>query len=70
MRHFLGIQQTLENGDLDNVYWLLGLGNPAGGTTKIKSDMIPLLRLLESGALNPGILRLLKSVSFQEQAGR
>ena len=42
---------------LGNVYWLPGLENPAIGLTETRSDMDPLLRLLESGAYNPGALR-------------
>ena len=31
VRPYLGIQQPLANGDLDNVYWLPGPENPADG---------------------------------------
>ena len=57
VRHFLGIQQVLENGELGIVYWLPGRQNPADGMTKVKSERSPLLRLLESGSFNPGMLR-------------
>ena len=32
-RHFLGIQQSLEEGELENAYWIPGTENPAGGFT-------------------------------------
>ena len=44
-RHFLSTQRALGNGGLDNAYWRPGLGNPARGLAKAKSDMLPLLRL-------------------------
>lgn len=70
MRHFLKIRQSLENGDLDNAYWLPDQENTAHGATKVNSEMIPFLRLSESGAPHPGILRRLKSVSLNERATR
>ena len=60
VRHFLATQQALGAQELDNVYWLPGLGNPAGGPTKTNSDEVPLLRLWEPGARNPGTLPPLK----------
>ena len=39
IRHFLATRQGLEPQELGNVYWLPGLGIPAGGLTKTKSDM-------------------------------
>ena len=65
-RHFLSIQQALEQKELDNVYWIPGKGNPADGLTKLRSEILPLLRLLESGAYNPGILRPLKGKRVTE----
>ena len=62
VRHFLSIQHVLGEGDLEGAYWLPGAENLAGGLTKVRSDMDPLLRLLESGAFCPGRLRPLKSV--------
>ena len=62
-RHLLAIKQALGSQELDNIYWLAGYGNPAAGLTKTKSDMTPLLRLLASGANDPGALRLLKGVA-------
>ena len=52
-RHFLSIQQALGAGDLENAYWLPGTENPADGLTKVRSDVVPLLRLLESGSFCP-----------------
>ena len=65
-RHFLSIQQALEEQELDNVYWIPGRENPADGLTKLHSEILPLLRLLESGSYNPGILRPLKGITFSE----
>ena len=56
-RHLLGIQQSLEEGELGNAHWVLGTENPADGRTKVRSDMVPSLRLLESDHFNPGSLR-------------
>ena len=39
VRHFLRIQQFIEEGDLDNVYWIPGTENPADGLTKIRSEI-------------------------------
>ena len=66
VRHFLGIQQSLDHGELDNIFWLPGTENPADGMTKVKSDMPPMLRLLEHGEFHPGLLRPLKGVSSSE----
>ena len=49
VRHFLAIQQTIEIQELDNVYWIPGKGNPADGLTKLQSETLPLLRLMEAG---------------------
>ena len=57
VRRFLALQQAIELNELDNAYWIPGLGNPADGFTKLKSDLAPLFRLLESGTYNPGTLR-------------
>ena len=65
-KHFLPIQQTLEEKGLDTAYWIPGKENPADGLTKLRSEIPPLLRLLESGAYNPGILRSLKGISLNE----
>ena len=68
VRHFLRIQQVLEQGELDNVYWPPGSENPADGLTKVKGEMIPLHRFPESGAVDPGISRPLNGVSSNEEA--
>ena len=57
VRHFLSIQQALEQGELHNAYWLPGVGNPADGLTKVRIGVVPLARLLESGRRNPGTAR-------------
>ena len=65
-RHFLSIQQELREGELENAYWLPGTENPADGLTKVRSDAVPLLRLLASVGYRPGQLRPLKGVSWKE----
>ena len=60
VRHFLSIQQAIEERELDNVFWIPGKENPADGLTKMHSEILPLLRLLESGTYNPGMMRPLK----------
>ena len=65
-RHFLSIQQSLDNKELDNIYWLPGTENPADGMTKMKSEMSPMLNLLEFGEFFPGVLRPLKGVCSSE----
>ena len=54
VRHFLGAQQALGEGDLDNAYRPPGTGNPADGLTIVRSDAAPLSRLLESSCFSPG----------------
>ena len=66
VRHFLSIQQSLDDKELDNVYWLPGTENPADGMTKLKSEMQPMLHLLEFGEFYPGFLRPLLGVSSSE----
>ena len=66
IRHFLSIQQALEEEDLENAYWLPGTENPADGMTKVKSEMLPILGLLESGEFRLGALRPLHGVGFNE----
>ena len=65
-RHFTSIQQALEEKELNNVFWIPGKENPADGLTKMRSEILPLLRLLESGTYIPGILRPLKRISLKE----
>ena len=49
-RHFLAIQQAIGLQELDNVYWIPGKENPAGGLTQLHSEILPLLRLMEAGS--------------------
>ena len=51
-----------------NIYWLPGSENPADGVTKMKSEMSPMLNLLEFGEFHPGFLRPLLGVSSSEPA--
>ena len=60
------IQQTLELGEWGNIFRLPGMENPADASTKIRSDMAPLLRILESGRVTPRNLRPLKCVHSKE----
>ena len=69
VRHFLRIQQFIEAGDLDNAYWIPGTENPADGLTKIRSEMGPILALLETGRFQPGLLRPLKGLASRERQG-
>ena len=57
VRHFLSIQQFIEEGEQENAHRLPGVENPADGLTKIKSEMGPILSLLETGRFQPGLLR-------------
>ena len=66
IRHFLSIQQFVEDGELDSIYWIPGVENPADGLTKIKSEMGPILSLLETGGFQPGLLRPLKGLASIE----
>ena len=50
VRHFLSIQRAMEEGDLENAYWLPGTENPADSLTKVRIEMAPLLRFWGSGA--------------------
>ena len=49
VRHPLGIQQALAGGVLEHTYWLPGVENPVECPTRVRVDMLPRLRLLESG---------------------
>ena len=66
VRHFSSTQQFLGEGDLDDEYWLPATGNPADGLTKVRGDVAPPSRLLESGCFGPGSLRPLKAVDWKE----
>ena len=66
VRHFLSIQQSLEEGELENVYWIPGTENPADGLAKLRSEMGPILALLETGRFQPGVLRPLRGLASRE----
>ena len=66
VRHFLSIQQFIEEGDLDNIYWIPGVGNPADGITEITSEMGPISSLLDTGRFQPGLLRPLKGLATRD----
>ena len=66
VRHFASIQQALEEKELNNVFWIPGKENTDDALTKLHSEISPLLRLLQSGANNPGMLRPLKRISLKE----
>ena len=66
VRRFLSIQQFLEDGELENVYWIPGTENPADGLTKLRSEMGPIMALLETGRFQPGLLRPRKGLAFRE----
>ena len=51
---------------MENAYWLPGTENPADGLTRVRIDIVSLLRLPESGCFNPGRLRLIKGVAWGE----
>ena len=65
-RHFLSTQQFLEDGELENVYWPPGTENPADGLTELRSEMGPVMALLETGSFRPGILRPLKGLASRK----
>ena len=57
----------IELQELDTAYWIPGKENPAGGLTKLHSEILPLLRPVEAGTYYPGCLRPLKGAAFWEQ---
>ena len=65
-RHFLSIQQFLGEGELEHVYWTPGVENPADGLTKLRSEMGPIMTLLETSRFQPGVLRPLKGLASRE----
>ena len=65
-RHSLAKQQAIEIQELGNVYWNPGREKPVGGLTKRKSDLPPLLSLVEFGTCNPGYSRPLQETAFRE----
>ena len=66
VRNFLIIQQALKEGDFENAFWLPGTENLSDSLAQARRDMVPLLRVLESGAFCPGRLRPLKGVAWKE----
>ena len=68
-RRSLSTQQSLGEGELDNIYLVPGTGHPADGPSRVRSDMAALLRLLESGHVNPGSLRPKRGVAWRELVG-
>ena len=65
-RHFLSIQQAPEQGDLANSHLLPATENPADGLPTEQSEMVPLLRISESGRFCPRSLRPPKGVPSKE----
>ena len=51
--HFREIQQGSGNDELGNVYSLPGASRLAGGPANVKSDIVPLLRMLQLGSFCP-----------------
>ena len=52
--HFLRIQQALEEGDLENIYWLPGTENPAAGLTEVRCGMAPSSSIIGIGRIFSG----------------
>ena len=70
VRHFMGFQRALVEGESDNAHWAPGTENPAGGLIRVRNDMVPLSRVLESGHFNPGSSRPFSGVAWKERGGR
>ena len=66
VRHLLSSQQFLGDGELGNVYWIPGTENPADGLTDLRSEMGPIMALLETGRFQPGLLRPLEGLASRE----
>ena len=66
VRHFLTIQQALDNDESDNGLCSPGVEKPAGGPTRAKSDVAPYLRMLRSSPFCSGAPHLSRGVPFQE----
>ena len=64
--HFPGIQRSWDGGGLDIFYWLPAPEKPAERLTKVESDTVPLLRLVQSGSTCPGALRPPRGAAFVE----
>ena len=56
-RNIWGLRRALAKNEPDHVSWLPGPGNPAGGLTEVTRDVVPLLRMFQSGSLGPGAFR-------------
>ena len=67
-RHFRIILDAMEDGDLGNVAWIPGNGNPADGLTKATSDRGPLPRLSETAIYRPGRVERLRGAASLEKA--
>ena len=67
VRNFLGVKPTAGNGQLGNVCWLPGTGNPADGLNKVKSKIALSLRTLQSGPCYSSLLRQLEGASPQRR---
>ena len=63
VRHLLSAQRALGEGEFENVR---STENPADVLTRVRSDMVPLLRPLGSGRFSPGQLRPPKGVAWKE----
>ena len=59
----------MDQGDVDNVYWLPRPQNPADGLTEVKTDLVTLLCLLQAGSFLPGTRRPLRGFAFEEEPG-
>ena len=68
-RHFLSIRQASAQGGLGNIFWSPGMGDPVDGLAEVRSDMAPLLRLLESGKFSQGSLCPLTGIQSKEAGG-
>ena len=64
IRHFLASTQFLETEELGNANWLRRVENPTDCLAEVRSDMLPLLRLMESVASYPGALRPLPNLDL------
>ena len=62
----LRLQQALDYEQMGNVFSLPGPETPAGGLSKKKSGVEPLLSLPQPGPSRPGARRPLRRVSFED----
>ena len=63
--HCLATYQASETRESGNIYWLPGLGNPAGGLAKTKSDAADRLHFRISDTYNRVALRPLRGVAYR-----